>query len=155
STGLVVIETRPFLGDIQVRRDRWSRRRGLFGWLQFLSEGALGNPTRDALRGVDEVRSHLAGRLGAETAERVPIQALVVFTHPRVGLTIEEPTVAVAHARDAREAVRRLATGPKLPGEVARRLEAALLEDASPSGEPVAATAVVERKVRRRPSRAR
>jgi Nuclease-related domain len=154
-SGLIVIETRPFIGDIQVRGDRWSRRRGVMGWLQFLSEGALGNPTRDARRGVDEIRGHLAGRLGPELADRVPIQGLIVFTHPRVALTIEEPTVAVAHARDAREAVRRVAGGPRLVGDVARKVEAALLEDARPAGEPVTAAAAVERKARRRASRAR
>jgi hypothetical protein len=154
-SGLIVVETRPFIGDIHVRGDKWSRRRGVLGWLQFLSEGALGNPTKDALRDIEEIRGHLAGRLGTETADRVPIQGLVVFTHPRVALTIEEPTVAVAHARDAREAVRRIAAGPRLPGDVARRLEAVLLEDSSPEGEPVTASAAVDRKVRRRPSRAR
>ena len=155
SSGLIVIETRPFVGDIEVRGDRWSRRRGVMGWLQFLSEGALGNPTRDAQRGIEEVRGHLVGRVGAEVADRVPIQGLVVFTHPRVALAIDDPTIAVAHARDARDAVRRLASGPKLVTDVGRRVEAALLEDASPEGEPVAAGAAVERKVRRRPSRAR
>jgi hypothetical protein len=155
SSGLVVIETRPFIGNIVVRGDRWSRRRGLFGWLQFLSEGALGNPSRDALRGVEEMRGHLAGRLGEEVAEKIPIQGLVVFTHPRVALEIEAPNVAVTHARDLREAVRRVASGPKLLGDVARKLETTLLEDASPEGEPVSATASVDRKLRRRPTRAR
>ena len=155
SSGLIVVETRPLVGDIQVHGDRFSRRRGVMGWLQFLSEGPLGDPGKDALRGVDELRSHLVGRLGPELAARVPIQPLVVFTHPRVNLTLDGPTIAVAHARDTRETVRRLASGPKLPGDVGRRLEATLLEDASPAGEPVAATAGVDRKVRRRPTRAR
>jgi hypothetical protein len=155
NSGLIVIETRPFVGDIQVKGDRWGRRRGVIGWLQFLSEGALGNPTKDAQRGIDEVRSHLVGRIGSDLAEKVPIQGLVVFTHPRVALTIDDPTIAIAHARDAREAIRRLSSGPRLLGDVGRRVEAALLEDSSPDGEPVAAGAAVERKVRRRPSRAR
>jgi hypothetical protein len=155
SSGLVIVETRPFIGDILVRGDRWSRRRGIVGWLQFLSEGALGNPTRDALRGIEEVRQYLVGKIGPEMAEKVPIQAMVVFTHPRVQLTIEDPTIPVVLARDARDGLRRVATGPKLPNDVSRRLESALIEDTSAEGEPVAAAAAVDKRSRRRPSRAR
>jgi hypothetical protein len=157
-SGAIVIETRPFVGDIVVRGEKWSRRRGILGWMQFLSEGALGNPSRDAIRGVDEVKTYLAERIGTEAAAQVPILPLVVFTHPRVTLTVEDPTVPVCHARDARDVVRKIESGaPKLSGELARKIEAAVLKDAAPEAEPVSATVAIERerRARRRPTRAR
>lgn len=156
--GAIVIETRPFVGDIVVRGDKWSRRRGVLGWMQFLSEGALGNPSRDAATGADQVKTYLSERLGSDAAAQVPVWPLVVFTHPRVSLQIEDPTVAVCHARDARIEVKRLTSGAsKVPTELARKLESIVLRDASPEGEPVSATAAIERerRTRRRPTRAR
>lgn len=151
--GLVVVETRPFVGDIVVRGDRWSRRRGIWGWLQFLSEGALGNPTKDALRGVDQMRQWLTQRLGPEIAATIPIHPMVLFTHPRVALTIEEPTIPVAHVRDARAEVRRVTSGTRVPSDVQRRIEALLLDEARVDGEPVNAGDAAERRTKRRVSR--
>jgi hypothetical protein len=154
--GLIVIETRPFIGEIAVNGERWRRRRGVFGWFQLISEGALGNPTRDARGGVERMRTWLSQRLGVEAAEGVPIEPMIVFTHPRVNLTIQEPTITVVHARDSRNEVRRLTTVQKMPGDLARRVELKLLEEARSDGEPVAAGDAVDRKPRkRRPVRAR
>src|SRR5207253_690252 len=80
-SGLVVVETRPFVSDIAVRGDRWSRR-GATAFLQFFSEGALGNPGKDAERGADQVKNWLSERLG-DGADDVPVAPLVVMTHPR------------------------------------------------------------------------
>jgi hypothetical protein len=151
--GLVVIVTRPVLGDIVVAGERYKRRRGMFGWLQFVSEGALGNPGREALNGMQAVREYLAQRFGAEVSERVPIQAMVVFTHPRATVTLEEPTVPTTHVREVRNEVRRVTGQSRVPGDIARRLEYGLLEDASADGQPVNAGEAVDRKLRRRVSR--
>lgn len=151
--GVVVIVTRPVLGDIVVQGDRYRRRRGPFGWLQFLSEGALGNPGRDARRGAAEVKTYLAQRFGADAADRIPVEPLVVFTHPRATLTVETPSVPAVHVREVRNEVRRLTSGPKVPGEIARRLEYELVQDASVDGEPVTVGEAVDRRLRRRLSR--
>jgi hypothetical protein len=151
--GILVVVTRPVLGDIVASGERYKRKRGLFGWFQFVSEGALGNPGREALNGVEAVRGYLAQRFDAELAEKVPIYPMVVFTHPRATLTLEDPTVATTHVRDVRNEVRRVVGQAKVPGDVARRLEYELIQDASADGEPVNAGEAVDRKARRRVSR--
>ena len=111
-----------------------------------LSEAALE-------RALVAVKTYLAGRFGAEAAERIPIVPLVVFTHPRATLSVEEPTVATVHVREARSEVRRLISGTKIPGDIARRLEYELVQDAAVDGAPVSVGEAVDRKPRRRLSR--
>jgi hypothetical protein len=151
--GLLAIVTRPVLGDIVVQGERYKRRRGPFGWLQFISEGALGNPGRDARRGAEDVKAYLAQRFGAEAAERIPVEPLVIFTHPRATLTVEQPDVPTVHVREARNEVRRLTTGTRVPSEIARRLEYELVQDAAGEGEPVTVGEATDRRSRRRLSR--
>jgi hypothetical protein len=150
---VLAIVTRPVLGDIVVQGDRYRRRRGPFGWLQFISEGALGNPGRDAQRAATVVKASHGQRLGPEAAERIPVAPLVVFTHPRATLTVEEPTVPTVHVREARNEVRRLISGTRVPGDIARRLEYELIQDAAVDGAPVTVGEAVDRKPRRRLSR--
>ncbi len=153
---IVVVETRPYIGDIVVRGDRWSRRRGIIGWLQLLSEGPLGNPTRDALRGVELIRKLLTDRFGAEEAARIPVEPVVVFTHPRVTLTIEDPTIPVMHARDCREHIRRVAAASGPSQAILKRLETQIIEEAALEAEPMNAGDAIERRsATRRPRRGR
>jgi hypothetical protein len=120
--GLTVIETRPFIGHIINRGQKWSRKGGLFRILQFLSEGALGNPSRDAQRGVQAVRALLAERLGAERAAAVPVEGVVVFTHPRVVLEVTDPVVPVLHVRELRAHLRRPNGRTRLPLDLQRQV---------------------------------
>jgi len=127
--GLVVLEVRPYFGEFINSGGKWRRKRALLQWLLIFGEGSLGNPTRDAQRNVAAVRQFLTARLGEEVAAEVPVEAVVVFTHPRATLTVEDPEVPVAPARELKPAVRR-PQGPqarnKLPGDVYRRVAQAL-----------------------------
>lgn len=155
-SALAVVETRPFIGDIVVEGDKWKRKRGLFGWLQILSEGPLGNPTRDAERGVLLVKKFLAERLDPEAAELIPVIPVVIFTHPRVHLEIKDPTIAVLHARDARNEIKRVTSVTRMPPELIRRVESLLLGESKVDGEPVTASAAVDKRAKRRkPTRTR
>lgn len=154
-SGVVVVETRPFLSEISVKGDKWSRT-GL-GFMQYFSEGPLGNPGREAQGSVARVKSFLRERLGPE-AEAIPVEPLVVLTHPRARFTADAPTVPVVYARESRAEVKRLSSGGKMPGDLGRRLEALLIEEAKPYGEPVQAGEAVDKKARvrrRKPVRAR
>ncbi len=123
--GLMVLEVRPFFGDFVNTGNRWKRKRSLVQFLLILGEGGLGNPTKDAQRNVVAVRQFLAGRLGEAVAAQVPVEAAIVFTHPRATLTLENPEVPVVAARDLKPVVRRQGR-PKLAGDVYRRLAQAL-----------------------------
>jgi hypothetical protein len=155
-SGLVVVETRPFVSELRIDGERWARQ-GFGGVLQYFSEGALGNPGRDAQRGVADLRTLLVQRLGPD-GESIPIEPLVVLTHPRARFTAEAPAVPIVYARDARAEVKRLTAGGKLAGDMGRRLEALLLEEARPYGEPVQAGEAIDKRARvrrRKPARAR
>src|SRR6185503_15098457 len=56
--GLVVVETKPYVSELLVKGDRWSRR-GVGAFFQFFSEGALGNPGREAQNATAEMRKWL------------------------------------------------------------------------------------------------
>src|ERR1700730_18597711 len=63
-TGAVVLETRPFFGDVVHQGDKWSRPFNFMAMLQRFTDGGLGNPTREAMRNVESVRQLLRERLG-------------------------------------------------------------------------------------------
>lgn len=154
--GMVAVESRPVVSEVRINGDRWSRR-GLGAFFGFFSEGALGNPGREAQRSAEAVKSWLVERIGPD-AENVPVEPLVVLTHPRARFTAENPTVPVVHARDSRVEIKRLTSGPRLTPDLARRIENLLLDEARPYGEAVSAGEAVDRKVRtrrRKPARAR
>jgi hypothetical protein len=154
--GMVAVETRPFVSEVRVNGERWSRQ-GLGAFLQFFSEGALGNPGREAQRSAAAVKSWLIERIGPE-AESISVEPLVVLTHPRARFAAENPAVPVAHARDARNEVKRLTSGPRLAPDLARRVEALLSEESRPYGEPVHAGDAVDKRARvrrRKPAKAR
>jgi hypothetical protein len=121
--GLVVLEVRPYVGEFQVDpKGRWHRKRGLTGWLLILGEGALGNPIRDGLRKVESVKQYLSDQLGPEVASRVPVDTVVVFTHPRAQLTVENPDVSAALARDLRTQIKRPRDGARMSNDVYRQV---------------------------------
>ena len=121
-TGLLVLEVRPYFGEFVNKGSKWSRKRGFFGLLLALGEGSLGNPTRDVRKNVGAVKQFLADRLGEQTAAQVPVDGVVVFTHPRAKLTLEDPEVPVLLPRELKPAVRRPQGKAKLPGDVYRRV---------------------------------
>ncbi|MBI2940138.1 MAG: NERD domain-containing protein [Chloroflexi bacterium] len=127
--GVTVLEVRPFIGEIFTAGDRWWRQRGLWGFLQFFAEGSLGNPAREAQRDVTAIKEYLAERLGGE-AESVPVDALIVFSHPRVRLHVEDPAVPVVQMRDLKATIRRPDSRAKLAPALHRQVSQALREPA-------------------------
>ncbi len=121
-SGLIVLVTRPYLGEFINTGRKWRRQRNLVGWLLALGEGSLGNPTKDAERDVAAVRQFLRDRLGEGSADQIPVDAVVVFTHPRAKLTVEEPEVPASHARDLKATIRPPQGRGKLPNPVYLRL---------------------------------
>ena len=122
-SGLFVLEVRPYVGEFSVdSKGRWHRKRGLAGWLLILGEGALGNPVRDGERKIKIVREFLSDQLGPEAADSVPIESVAVFTHPRAKLTVENPDVQAALARDLRGQIKRPRDGSRMTNDVYRQV---------------------------------
>lgn len=128
--GLTVLEPRPYFGTFSISGSKWNRKRNLLGWLLIFGEGGLGNPTKDAQKDVEQTRQFLADNLGSELAQSVPIDSLIVFTHPRTTLIVENPDVPVIYASDLKGALRKPAGASKLPADQYRQI-ARLLRDSS------------------------
>ncbi len=98
--GLVVLETRSGEGVFEYRRGRWHQRITLGKALRFFVEEPLGDPIADARREAARVSQALQRRLPADTA--VPVQAIVVFTHPSAVLHVQSPAIPVCQPKQLR-----------------------------------------------------
>lgn len=124
--GVIVIEPRPFIGEIIHAGERWTRPLNLKGLLQRFADGGLGNPTREALQNAAAVKRALRERLGAAIGDEIAVLPLIVMTNPRVRLEVTEPAVPVVMLADLRGAVRQWRDGRRLGSDVQRQLDRAL-----------------------------
>jgi hypothetical protein len=120
--GLFFIELRMQEGQISCEGDRWRAKRSFTGIMRGFIKGRLGNPTRDALEGVESIKKYLAANLGQETAATVPVDAVVVMTDPFVELSVSRPVVPVITPKDLRNHVRSVQGRIKLTNETYRQL---------------------------------
>lgn len=119
---VLVLEVRPFFGDIINKGSSWSRPLSVGGLLQRFTDGGLGNPTNEAQRDVDAVQNVLRERLGDEVGSSIVVLPIIVFTNPRVKLQTTEPDVPVVLLADLRPALRRMKDTGRLSPDIQRRL---------------------------------
>lgn len=129
--GLIHIETRHSEGEIVCEGDRWRRKRGVLTWLRGFAEGQLGNPTKSAQATMERLKTFLSERVGADLAEQVPVEAVVVFVNPRVSLKATNPVVPTMTSKDLKAHIRTPQGRTKLPPEVYRKVQQTLT---SPNG---------------------
>lgn len=92
-------------GEIRCRDDRWSQPMGIFRrFLRWIAQDTLGNPTREAELEAAALRRYFARRLDGK---EVPIQPVIVFTHPEARLDVEGSRIPVVHARKLKEWLRK------------------------------------------------
>ena len=119
-SGLVPIETRGGEGVFEYSQGKWRQRIGLGKALRFFVEEPLGNPITDAQR----TAARLAGGLEKLGAVGVPIQPIVVFTHPAASLTRKATPLPVCQPKQLRgELPKNL---PQLPSEIYKQLREVL-----------------------------
>ncbi|MCS7252140.1 MAG: nuclease-related domain-containing protein [Anaerolineae bacterium] len=108
-------------GEIRCRNDRWSQPMNpLRRLMRWLAQDTLGNPTREARLEVEALRRHFARHLGDV---EIPIQPVIVFTHPEARLDVEGNSVPVIHARKLKEWLRKEARQRSLPRDLQEALE--------------------------------
>lgn len=91
--GLWALEAKHHVGMVQCVGDSWGyMRRGRGGVPQ---EGHIGSPSQQARRAADALTRYIQRRGVAQ-----PVQPVVVFTHPQVELTLEQPTLPVLRAAE-------------------------------------------------------
>jgi hypothetical protein len=100
--GVQVLIARTDGGQISCVKDRWkssgSRLMSLFG-------PGLGNPSADAAKQLQKLRSLLAER----GLEDVPTSSLIVFTNPKAQLRIEGCSSTVTRTKELKDVLRRMA----------------------------------------------
>ncbi len=91
--GVYAIVTRFQDGSQSCQGDVWRTSRSLLGRLAsiFRFDG-IGNPTADALRAAEHVKSQMTSA-GID----VEVKPLVLFVDPRVSLSVDDPVVPVCH----------------------------------------------------------
>jgi hypothetical protein len=111
--GVTLFQVRRMAGVISCNGAKWYHKKSLLSRLRFAAEEQVGDPTRDAERDVTLMRQFLEKNL--DNADLVPVNSLVLFTHPNVQLTVTDPAVPVLTIKDAKDYVRKaVAEGAKL-----------------------------------------
>ena len=126
--GVVILVSRATTGIVSCDGDRWRRVERIPLILRALTwfsrTAPLGNPTTEARRATEQTQRFLNGALTAELAEKVPVEAIVVFTAPDMDLSTRGCTTPVLRTKALRPHLRTL---PKeLKPEDLRQLTAAL-----------------------------
>jgi hypothetical protein len=112
-TGLALFQVRRMAGVISCTGAKWYHKKSILSRLRFSAEEQVGDPTRDAQQDVVLMRQFLDKNLN--NADLVPVNSLILFTHPNVQLTVTDPTIPVLTAKDAKDYIRReVAEGAKL-----------------------------------------
>ena len=127
--GVVVLEARPFMGEIIHEGSGWKRPMSPTGLFQLFADGGLGNPTKEARRDAEEMQKILRERLGDDIGNSIMVLPIIVMTNPRVKLKITDPDVPVVMLADVKGAIRQLRDGQKLTADVQKQLVRALQWD--------------------------
>ncbi|MGH2458481.1 MAG: hypothetical protein ACRDIY_06390 [Chloroflexota bacterium] len=129
--GVIVLEPRPFIGEVLHEGDRWRRPINVQGLIQRFADGGIGNPTKEALKSAAAIQSTLRERLGDELGGSIMVLPIIVMTNDRVKLQMSDPEVPVIKLVDIRGGIRQLKEGHKLTADVHRQLVRALQPDSS------------------------
>ncbi len=123
--GLFIIRTKLQDGVIFYQGKRWYQK---FNWkriLRLFVEEGLGNPAKEVAAEIEAVRSFLAQHL-PDQAEEIPIQGLIVFTHPDVQLDPRNSPLPAVTVKGLKPYLRQQAKGKGIPERQRKELEAIL-----------------------------
>jgi hypothetical protein len=113
--GVVVLVPRAVTGTVTCYEGRWHHDTGrstLFRTLTwFVHRPSLGNPGREAQRGIETVYRFLSGKLPPELRERVRVDGAVVLTHPNIELSQRGSPVQAILLKSLRGHLRRMPRG--------------------------------------------
>jgi len=114
------ILTKPQGGGIHVAGKRWKRDFSLGRVFRFFAEESLGNPTLEAQHNAERVQKLIAKHLPEGT--EVPVEPVVLFTDPKVSLTVRDSEVAVMKSKEFKTFVREQTKGRAIPAEIRQQL---------------------------------
>ncbi len=121
--GLTVLVVRSIPGEVTYANGRWNWRQR-FKFLRALAgQEGIGVPEAEV-----EYELRRMGRyLGKALPDlSVPMQGVVLFTHPDVKLSVQDPPVPVLHARKFKDWLRGPGARKAMPGALRRQVEEVL-----------------------------
>jgi len=128
-TGLLVFKVKSHDGPISCNGEKWQRPFQLSRLFGGMGQEGLGNPAAELRAEIAKLKDWLAGKI--DNASMVPIDGYVVFSDPRVQLTLEEPTVPVARIEDLKDTLRKGKRGAPLSPELYDKVHQILDEEAN------------------------
>jgi len=114
-SGIWVLMPRSQNGKIFYRNGRWHQKGGNIFLKVFGAEG-LGRPDLEIPYEIERIQKHLSKILPEESLP--PIQAAIIFTHPKVVLNLDEnepPVYPTLHINKLKEWIRKTAKSKLLP----------------------------------------
>jgi hypothetical protein len=116
--GVVILETVNLEGQFTYQDGRWRQKLNLGRALRIIVEERLGNPTASALQQMQKLYTYLHEGLSEEV--NIPMQALVVFTHPLAQVKVDKSPLPVVQPEKLAKKVPH--PGAKLPPEIYNHL---------------------------------
>ena len=112
-TGVTVLETVNLGGVYSFINGKWKESMTIGRALRYIVEEHLGNPTRAAADSARDLQQKLTQ--SKDLTVKIPVKAMVVFTHPTTQLDIQKTPVPVCLVEKLRKQVED--SGVKLPPE--------------------------------------
>ncbi len=111
--GVVILETVNLEGQFSYQEGRWQQKMSLGRALRFFVEERLGDPSRRVQEQVTSLHGYLIEGLPSGTT--LPIQGMIIFTHPLAEVKVEKPPLPVVQPDKLAKKVPH--PSPKLPSE--------------------------------------
>jgi hypothetical protein len=127
--GLIVFRVKPQDGNVICKDDKWRspfRMANLFGGM---GQEPLANPVADLHNDIEAMKKWLTDKV--ETAALVPVDGYVIFSDPKVNLTVENSSVPALRADDLKDTLRKTKRGAALSPAVYDAIQKAMDEEAN------------------------
>jgi len=122
---LYAITTKFHDGTVNVSGSKWRRKFTVGRLLRIFADEGLGNPTLEARQNAQIVVKLLKENLPDQAAD-ISVEPVIVFTDPKVDLTVEDPEVPVLKGKQLKTFVRDATKGPSIPAEIRKQIIALL-----------------------------
>lgn len=116
--GVVVLETINLEGRFTYLDGRWRQKLNLGRALRYIVEEKLGNPAAQAQQQIDNLAAYL--QEGLPPGTKIPLQALIVFTHPLAEIKVDKSPIPVVQPDKLLKKVPH--PGVKLPTDIYQHL---------------------------------
>jgi hypothetical protein len=98
---VVILETINLEGFFTYKDGKWKEQITIGRALRFIVEEHLGDPIKAAKSSLDYLKGFFAEKI--PSGDSIPMKSIVVFTHPRVTLELENPPITVCQVARLRK----------------------------------------------------